>query len=167
MPFLKSHSGCVIFLLSICSMILIINFLEINSMNPCAQTFIRYRNILFSNSTQPPVLNSTVTTTTTTTTTSKMTSTQQITDIVTINYSKTPKVKFKSLIELLPHYRENGDYDPMIEITKQRNCTLVMGISTVKRDIIYLYDTLNSIFSALSYDKLYENDVLLIISIPE
>lgn len=77
------------------------------------------------------------------------------------------KVKFKSVLDTLPHTAENSNYDPDLEISKSRNASLVIGISTVKREITYLFDTLNSIFSAIEYDKDLSDQVLIILSIAE
>lgn len=77
------------------------------------------------------------------------------------------KVKFKTVLDILPHTTENFNYDPNLEISNNRNATLVIGISTIKREINYLFDTLNSIFSAIKFDFELSNQVLIILSIAE
>lgn len=81
------------------------------------------------------------------------------------NFAK--KVKFKTVLDILPHTTEDFNYDPSLEISNNRNATLVIGISTIKREITYLFDTLNSIFSAINYDFELSNQVLIILSIAE
>ncbi|RNA16470.1 alpha-1-3-mannosyl-glyco 4-beta-N-acetylglucosaminyltransferase MGAT4D isoform X1 [Brachionus plicatilis] len=77
------------------------------------------------------------------------------------------KIRFKSVIETLPHTNEESNYDPDLEISGNRNASLVIGISTIKREKTYLFETLNSIFSAIDYDKDLTNQVLIILSIAE
>jgi hypothetical protein len=74
--------------------------------------------------------------------------------------------EFPLVNDILPHLKGKiVDLRPNIKLSKQKYGTFVIGIPTVRREEVYLYDTIKSILNCMNdYEK---NETVIVIMIAE